>query len=260
MTEAYDAAVDDLQQRLFDLPEPLEQAVDRTLDASATGLVTYAVCPRRFFWSDVDPLPRRPSAAARRGSEIHRKIELHHLGAVPLDDAVSSHVPEPGDEPPDGMDPFAAFRSSRFAEHRPRLVETPFSLRIDDDIWVRGRIDAVYDHGAGVFEVVDFKSGRHRIDDDLLVQLQVYALAFVDVPLVPDPIERLSVTFAYLGDGPIEETHEVDDAWLDAARTRVAGIGEDIAGKRWDPTPGPQCRRCDFLRVCDAGQAFVGDR
>lgn len=257
IAQAYDAAVDDLQQRLFDLPEPIQDRPEPTVDASATGLVTYAVCPKRYFWSDVDPLPRRPSAAARRGSEIHRRIELHHLGAVPLEDAIPAHVPEPGDEPPSGTDPFGAFRASRFADHRPRLVEAPFALRVDDDVWVRGRIDAVYDHGQGAFEVVDFKSGRHRTDDDLLVQLQVYALALVDVPLVADPIERLSVTFAYLGGGPVEETHEVDDAWLERARTRVRRIGEAISEHRWDPTPGPHCRGCDFLRVCDAGRRFV---
>jgi hypothetical protein len=51
-----------------------------------TGLVTYASCPRRYYWSEVDRLPRRPSAAARRGVDVHRRIELHSLGRLPLFD------------------------------------------------------------------------------------------------------------------------------------------------------------------------------
>jgi DNA helicase II / ATP-dependent DNA helicase PcrA len=42
---------------------------------SVTGLVTYARCPKQFYWSVVRPLPRRSSAAARLGTEIHRWIE-----------------------------------------------------------------------------------------------------------------------------------------------------------------------------------------
>ena len=33
-------------------------------------------CPKQFYWSVVRPLPRRPSQAARLGTEVHRWIEL----------------------------------------------------------------------------------------------------------------------------------------------------------------------------------------
>src|SRR5947209_16491465 len=42
---------------------------------SVTSLVTYARCPKQFYWSVVRPLPRQSSAAARLGTEVHRWIE-----------------------------------------------------------------------------------------------------------------------------------------------------------------------------------------
>src|SRR5205085_7271943 len=42
---------------------------------SVTSLVSYARCPKQFYWSVVRPLPRQSSAAARLGTEVHRWIE-----------------------------------------------------------------------------------------------------------------------------------------------------------------------------------------
>jgi hypothetical protein len=54
---------------------------------------------------------------------------------------------------------FAKFSRSRFASMEPILIEAPFSLRVGDAM-VDGRIDAVYEPEGGLWEVVDFKSGR----------------------------------------------------------------------------------------------------
>ena len=77
--------VSEVEQRLFSLGDPVPTAEEpSTRPVSVTGLVTYAQCPRRFYWSEVDPLPRRVNPAAVRGTEIHRRIELHQKGIVPL--------------------------------------------------------------------------------------------------------------------------------------------------------------------------------
>ncbi|MFZ0013388.1 MAG: ATP-dependent helicase, partial [Acidimicrobiia bacterium] len=61
-----------LTERLFSLESVTEDpGPDTGGSVSVTSLVTYAQCPKRFYWSDVDPLPRRRNPAAVRGSEIH---------------------------------------------------------------------------------------------------------------------------------------------------------------------------------------------
>ena len=87
-------------------------------------------------------------------------------------------------------------------------------------------------------------------------QLEAYALAAADGLLGPPPT-NLTVTFAYLGGGLTEEGHRVDDDWLTDARASIESSLSAIAGEEFTPTPGPACRGCDFLTVCDEGKAFV---
>jgi DNA helicase II / ATP-dependent DNA helicase PcrA len=257
LTEAYDAEVLANQERLFALPDPPEVEHDPTVHTSATGLVTYATCPQRYRWSFVDPLPRRSSAAARRGTDVHRRIELHNLGVMPLDElheASYDLVPD-GDEVATG-DPFAVFERSEYAEERPLLTEAAFDLQRPGG-WVRGRIDAVYgtpDH----WEVVDFKSGRDRDDGPNLVQLQTYALAATGTRLGPPPPDSITVSFVYLGGPePVTRRRAVDEEWLQGAADTVDELLDGIGGARWEPTPSDSCGHCDFLRFCEAGRRHL---
>jgi len=255
---AYDAAVEANQQHLFALPDPATPTVEVGVVTSATGLVTYATCPLRYKWTSVDPLPRRASAAARRGVEVHRRIELHNLGVVPLTEPTPWTEPTPDEGTPaaSGIDPYDAFLQSRHASVAPVLTEVPFELHTTSGV-VRGRIDAVYDWEDGR-EIVDFKSGRPRPDGPNLVQLQTYALALeeIDFGLAPPP--DTSVSFVYLGGGePVQVTHHVDSEWLEDARQTVIALLGSMEDERWEPAPSPECHRCDFLRFCPAGQAFV---
>ncbi len=259
---AYDRFVSEFQQMLFELPEPAVDPQPEPTATSATGLVTYAQCPQRFFWTTVDPLPRRFGAAARRGTAIHRQIELHNLGAIPLTEP--EDVADPADDtqarPPGsgGLDPFDVFMESRFASMTPRFTEAPFEISLDQGVKVRGRIDAVYVENDR-WEIVDFKSGRARSDPGLKVQLETYAVAMDRIhDIGTDP---LTVTFAYLGGGRLEERSEVADRdWRSDAATHLDALAAGIESELFDPSPGEQCQRCDFLRFCPAGRAFQETR
>ncbi len=255
--ETYDRKVHEFQQMLFDLPEPPRGDGTTRPSTSATGLVTYAICPKRYHWSEVDRLPRRTSAAARRGTDVHRRIELHHLGIVPLEDLTDDRYDlAESDGIPTRTDAYSVFLESRFAHERPLLVEAPFDLAVGE-LRVRGRIDAVYADG-DAWEIVDFKSGRHRPDAALRVQLETYALACTEIDFIGSRPATLTATFAYLG-GPtlVEDRHEVDDAWLAAAGSNLRDLAAGILAEQWDPRPGPACRSCDFLRFCDAGSNWT---
>ena len=47
---------------------------------SVGGVIDYARCPKRFFWTSVRPLPRFSGPAARIGTEVHRWIERRSSG------------------------------------------------------------------------------------------------------------------------------------------------------------------------------------
>lgn len=267
MVGPYDDAVDDYQTMLFSLPEPADaDGAGEPTRTSVTGLVTYATCPKRFFWSEVDRLPRRPSAAARRGVELHRRIELHNRGNIPLDDAddavydaIGTDATATGeDSGGDGRPSFDVFKTSRFGTVLPVHVEAPFDLRVGD-AWVRGRIDAIYPTEDDGWEIVDFKSGRNRHDPAAVVQLQAYALAVTSPGFTLSRPDRLRVTFAYFGEGLDEVTEEVDAAWLTDAQQRIDGIVAAIETEAWEPAPSEACRSCDFQQFCEAGSAWLGE-
>lgn len=258
--ESYDAAVDQLHLILDDMPAPRspETAVDG-IDTSVTGLVTLAECPQRFFWSEVEPLPRRQAPAMRRGIKVHRLIELHGRGEMPLDELADDlYDVTAGDEPATGAsDPYQVYLESRFADIKPRFVETPIDIGMSSGR-VRGRIDAVYEPEPGNWEIVDFKSGRNRANPSAMVQLEAYAIAAADGALSTRPPDAITVTFAYLGGGTLEEVAvSVDDDWLAAARDHLESLLDAALGPQYPQSPSKACSQCDFLEFCDAGRAYV---
>jgi DNA helicase-2/ATP-dependent DNA helicase PcrA len=247
---------------LFDLPAISPAANDSLISTSVTGLVTYAHCPQRFFWSEVERLPRRPNPAARAGTRVHRQIELHQRGQIPLDDFGPELYDGDGyylageDSPASAVaGPFQMFAGSRFAQARARMIETPFEMVLSG-VRLRGRIDAVFEPEPGHWEIVDFKSGRPRTEPSGHVQLEAYAVAAETGALGPPP-ERMTVTFAFLGGGLNERSETVDAPWLSSARDRLAGLAKGITAGSYEPRPGDGCSGCDFLRFCPTGKAHV---
>jgi DNA helicase-2/ATP-dependent DNA helicase PcrA len=223
---------------------------------SVSGLLDYVRCPKLFYWSQVRPLPRRPSPAARLGSEVHRWIELESRGQATLIDvdelpdlSTEERLAEPGQE----AILKAAFKRSRFAERVPLYVERPFLLWVEGTV-VGGRIDAVFGESEGPWEVVDYKTGRVPSEDDPMFgfQLDLYGLACVEI-WGKQPKE-LTLTYFYLAEGKeVSRTAGDPQETRDRVRDALAGI----VGGRYEPTPSERCRWCDFLSFCDAGRAFV---
>jgi DNA helicase-2/ATP-dependent DNA helicase PcrA len=229
---------------------------------SVTGLVTYARCPKQFYWSVVRPLPRRSTPAARLGTEVHKWIEQRagrQLRLLEPDDADDFDGGDPDALPPGAGVAArlkASFLASPWAALDPVRVEAPFALALGGHL-VRGRVDAVYERD-GRFELVDFKTGRPHTGGDggAAVQLDLYGLAALDT-WAAEP-GRLRTTYCWLRtDGPpVVESTDWDQAVADQVRGRVARTLDALAAGRWRPSPGRWCAGCDFLAVCPAGKGF----
>ena len=254
LSEELEQEVDELKQVLFSLDEYTTDDAGEDRSISVTGLVTYARCPKQYFWTDVDPLPRRPNPAAMAGTELHRRIELHQKGQVPFEEVQAELYDAPDhDAGPGG---WAAFEGSRFDVNDATLIEAPFVLELENDYKIRGRVDAIYGND-GAWEIVDFKSGRPKTDDARMVQLEAYAVAADEEALgLPRP-SATTVTFAYLGGGLHEESHEADQPWISNARTHLLSLTNAIDSGVFGEQPGEHCGRCDFLRFCEPGREWV---
>ena len=262
ITDLYDEAVEEFEQTLLDLPEPDDpEPVPGRSTVSVTGLVTYATCPKRYYWTEIDRLPRRPGPGARRGTRLHRRIELHNRGIVPFDDLDNDLYDRgPDEERTQGITTesgWSAFLGSPYADRRPIYVEVPFELGLAPDNRIRGRVDAVYPQGDDGWEIVDFKSGRRPPQAPNDIQLQAYALAANDAALGAPAPECLRVSFVYLGDGLEVTDQEVDGEWLEKARSRILELIDGIRAESFDATPSQACRSCDFHHLCEEGTRFL---
>ncbi len=233
---------------------PGVERVPQTVGASA--VITYAQCPKRFYWSSVRPLPRFSGPAARIGTEIHAWIERRARGQgqlLEMDDRPDLTDEELAGDPGRVERLRDAFTTSRFADVSPLFAERAFLLRLGDSS-VGGRIDAIFGTVDGPWEVVDWKTGRKpsSADPTAGLQLDIYGLAAVEI--WGKAAADVTLTYFYLASGE-EVTRPMDDP--DVVRQRVLASLDAIAAGEFDPTPGSWCRHCDFRSFCDAGKAWL---
>ncbi len=234
---------------------------------SVSSLVQLSRCPKQFYWTVMNPLPRRASGAARLGHDIHRWIETRSIGQCALDDpeepldhapdgnGVSAPEPEQsGHAMPEEQKLKRAWQTSRYSGLIPRFTEHAFVMALPSGLLVRGRIDAVYAHEDGTWELVDYKTGFEpdRADACARLQLAIYSLAAQEIWKV-DP-RRLKLTYFYLSTGRADPIPATELTTNLADLTAMFGRVQD---GRFEARPGTVCRSCDFLRFCDAGRRQV---
>jgi RecB family exonuclease len=149
------------------------------------------------------------------------------------------------------QDFFAVLRRSGL----PRVLHTEeqFEVRVGEAT-VAGRIDRIDDLGNGRVAIVDYKTGKPRAQEDAdeSLQLSIYAIAAqekwgyqADRLVFYNLEENSAVT---TGRDPLE---------LENAKAKVAGVAEQIAAGKFDPTPGYHCRLCSYRNLCPATEKPV---
>ncbi|MFJ8694859.1 ATP-dependent helicase [Streptomyces roseolilacinus] len=198
---------------------------------SASQLLRLAADPDGFAAELARPMPRPPQPAARRGTRFHAWVEsrfeelpLPMLGPDELPGGeVYADEPEIADER-DLAALKEAFEDTPYAHRTPHRVEAPFQLVLAGRV-VRGRIDAVYhDPGSGTYEIVDWKTSRHRTGDPL--QLAVYRLAWAEQHGLP--LDAVTAAFVYVRTGEVVRPDDLPGR---------DGIERVLLGETADGTP-----------------------
>ena len=199
--ERWDADIAALLER-----ERAAHAAERTVAlpvATSTSLLMRALRDPEAVAVDLArPMPRQPSAAARRGTQIHLAIE-QHFGSASLIDIEDLPV----GELEEGMLPatdeaalaaIAGFEGSPYAKRQPVAVEHPFAIAVGGRL-VTGTIDAVFRGDDGRFEVVDWKSGSAKHVDP--TQLAIYRAAWAQTHGLPET--DIDASFVMLATGEV---------------------------------------------------------
>ncbi|WP_232524914.1 RecB family exonuclease [Nocardioides mangrovicus] len=245
---------------------------------SPSRAADFRSCALAYRFRTVDRLPETPSAAAARGTLVHRVLErLFDLPASERTPAVAvAMLPAAWTEMVE-VEPVVA---TLFDDGRPdaqwlascgEVVRRWFTLEdprgfeplmreelveavLDDGLLLRGVVDRIDEAADGTVTVVDYKTGSApppEREGGAMFQLRFYALLL----WLTREQEPARLRLLYLGNGEVLE-YRPDRSELQATRRLLMRIWEAIALARetgdFEPNPGPLCRWCDYQPLCPA--------
>src|SRR5215204_716183 len=236
----------------------------RGLMLSASDIDTYRICPLKYKFARVFRIPQEPTIYQRFGIVVHQVLErfhaqkggsLAHLMELFEASWRRSGFGDSDDEQQFRQRAVAALESywqrDRDSDSEAVWFERSFAFRIGPHL-LRGRVDRVDRHPDGSYELIDYKTGRAKTEDELRedVQLSVYQMGARE----SWGLETSAQSYLYVLTGervPVEHSDEE----LDRVRATVSEIAGGILKQRFEPTPSPEiCRFCDYRIICPAAE------
>ena len=260
-------------QLIADRAEPSLEAFlprrgDGRLSLSASDLTLYLTCPLKYKFARVFGIPQEPTINQRFGILMHNVLERFH-----------KEPPEPGDELRTlnrlfeggwrrggfgGSDDEMQYRDrgrealrlywerERVSESEPVWLERKFDFKVADH-HVRGRVDRVDRLPGGEYELIDYKTGERKTDEDLDsdLQLALYRLAAREAW----DIEAAFASYDYVLDADkVPAPMRPDDA--ERVERTVVTVGEGVLSQDFEPRPSPSvCSWCDYRLICPAAES-----
>jgi DNA helicase-2/ATP-dependent DNA helicase PcrA len=260
-------------QLIADRSEPSLEAFlprrgDGRLSLSASDLTLYLTCPLKYKFARVFGIPQEPTINQRFGILMHNVLERFH-----------KEPPEPGDELRTlnrlfeggwrrggfgGSDDEMQYRDrgrealrlywerERVSESEPVWLERKFDFKVADH-HVRGRVDRVDRLPSGEYELIDYKTGERKTEEDLDsdLQLALYRLAAREAW----DIEAAFASYDYVLDADkVPAPMRPDDA--ERVERTVVTVGEGVLSQDFEPRPSPSvCSWCDYRLICPAAES-----
>ncbi|MCB1245775.1 MAG: PD-(D/E)XK nuclease family protein [Acidimicrobiia bacterium] len=244
------------------MPEPTK--------VSATLYSTYRMCPQQAL-ARYQGVYGPTSRASFRGSLAHKVFSVHlnegEISDVGFEDRcrrlAGEHLGEPMASLHLSMSDFRGIvgevrdlyeRFKRIPTDGFVAAEEEIEAWPDDDLVLRGRIDAVFSED-GAQRIVDWKTGSDLENSD--AQLDFYALAWRLVHGSPPvTIEAASVA---TGEQVLRHpTDDTTDETLRAIREMVEAFDRATATlSDLERTAGPHCKWCPILEDCSEGATAV---
>ena len=231
---------------------------------SASDIETYRVCPLKYKFARVFRIPQEPTIHQRFGIALHQVLERFHQGTAggreELFDLFEACWRRSGFGDSDDELQFrerALDALERYWERlrdddgEPVWFERSFSFRLGPHL-LRGRVDRVDLRPDGSYELIDYKTGKARTEDQLRedVQLSVYQMGARE----SWGLETSAQSYLYVMTGekvPVEHS----DEQLERVRATITDIGDGIMRQEFQPTPSQEiCSFCDYRIICPAAE------
>lgn len=242
---------------------------DGMLSLSASDLTLYLTCPLKYKFGRVFGIPQEPTINQRFGILFHNVLERFHKeppeheedGLPTLNRLFESGWRRTGFGSSDDELQFRDrarealrlyWERERVGEGEPVWLEKKFDFKVGDH-HVRGRVDRVDRLPDGDYELIDYKTGERKSEEDLEndLQLALYRMAAREAW----GIEASTGSYYYVLDGDkVAAPTKPDDA--ERVERTVLQVGEGILGQDFEPRPSPSvCSWCDYRLICPAAES-----
>lgn len=231
---------------------------------SASDIETYRSCPLRYKFARVLRIPTEPTVNQRFGIVVHQALERYHAGGGGSQEHLLGLLSDCWRR--------AGFRETDRdrelwgkAESALRRYHERLQVQRSEPLWfersfsfslgrhrVRGRVDRVDRLPDGGHELIDYKTGRPKRQEQLRddIQLSLYALAAAESWQLGETkqsyyhlLDDVKVPLPDRGSGP------------DWVRDVAIEAGESILQERFEPTPSKaSCSLCDYRIVCPVAE------
>jgi DNA helicase-2/ATP-dependent DNA helicase PcrA len=243
---------------------------DKRLSLSASDLDLYLTCPLKYKFARVFGIPQEPTINQRFGILIHNVLERFHKegeetageeGFERLMDLFEAGWRRTGFGTSDDELQFRdrAREAMRLyweregeSEGEPVWLERKFDFRVGEH-HVRGRVDRVDRLPDGGHELIDYKTGERKSEEQLEsdLQLALYRLAAREAW----DLEASAGSYYYVLDADkVAAPVRPDDA--ERVERTVLQVGEGVLGQDFEPRPSPTvCSWCDYRLICPAAES-----
>ncbi|HET7417134.1 MAG TPA: ATP-dependent DNA helicase [Solirubrobacterales bacterium] len=242
---------------------------DGMLSLSASDLSLYLTCPLKYKFARVFGIPQEPTINQRFGILFHNVLERFHKdppqnefeGLRLLNRLFEQGWRRTGFGNSDDELQFRDrakealrlyWERERLSEGEPVWLERKFDFKVGDH-HVRGRVDRVDRLPDGDYELIDYKTGERKSEEDLAddLQLALYRMAAREAW----GIEASTGSYYYVLDGDkVPAPTRPDDA--ERVERTVLQVGEGILSQDFEPRPSPKvCGWCDYRLICPAAEA-----
>jgi DNA helicase-2/ATP-dependent DNA helicase PcrA len=238
---------------------------------SATAVETYETCPLQFKFEREWKLARQVHAAMQYGAAMHRVLHTYYDSArqgrrksdeellqLFLDDPGLSGIQDDYQRRlylKQGLEQLQDFLAATRSAPAPDVLHTEqwFDVQIAGTK-VAGRIDRMDRAGDGSVNIVDYKTGKARSQEDAdeSLQLSIYAMAAREKWGY-----RVGALVFHNLEGNVPVFSRRTEFQLEEARERVVAVARGIAAGDFEPDPGFHCNFCAFRGLCPAQEKRV---
>jgi RecB family exonuclease len=241
-------------------------------------MTTYLACPVKYRWTYVDPRGRwylKSRSYYSFGSSLHKVLERFHdegdAGVSTVAQAVAAveeswidagygsaeEMAEAMGEGREIVERYVEEVISQEREGKTIFVEKTLNMDFDQFRLV-GRVDRIDELPDGTLEIIDYKSGRSRVESSELegdIALGCYQILLKQLY----PMSPSRATIIALRTGARASTSLSDEA-LASFQRDIEALGNEILDTEYEelvPVGKTLCLGCDFVALCRKHPDFV---